>query len=130
MLIRKGCKGVIVMLNESRFKINVPFNEVIRLVEQLWSWELGEHVILNSDEVYFSNTVPFERVPIYLLGRRGGLSPKDAETLASYLRLHEVVALAEAFLYRFWLCKVGGGNCRGLTNIFFRIVANYRRGLP
>ena len=130
MLIRKGRKGVIVMLNESKFEINVSFDEVIRLMEQLWPWELGEHVILNGDEIYFRDAVPFERVLIYLLGRRGGLQPKDAETLAYYLRLHEIVALTETFLYRFWLCEVSNGNCGKIINIFSRIIANYRKVLP
>ncbi|BDR91068.1 hypothetical protein [Vulcanisaeta souniana] len=130
MLIRKGRRGVVVVLNEGKFEVGIPFSEVVRLMERLWPWELGEHVVLNGDEAHFKDMIPFERVLIYLLARRGGLLPRDAEALASYLRLHEVVALSETFLYRFWLCKVSDNDCRRLTDVFSRIIANYRRVLP
>lgn len=130
MLIKKGRKGVVVVLNEGKFGVGVSLEEIMELMERLWPWELGEHVIINSDGAYFNDMIPFERVLIYLLGRRGGLPPLDAEALASYLRLHEVVALSETFLYRFWLCKINNGDCKKLTYIFSRIIANYRRVLP
>lgn len=129
MLIRKGRKGSIVILNEGKFEVGVSFDEIVKLMKKLWPWELGEHIILNGDQAYFNDTIPFERVLIYLLGRRGGLSPADAEALAFYLRLHEVVALSETFLNRFWLCKISNNNCKRLTDTFSRIIASYRKVL-
>jgi hypothetical protein len=86
--------------------------------------EEGEGVLV------FRDRVPFERALVYLLARRGGLPPGDAEFLAASLRLHETALIADALLYRLWLCRSGGGGCRRVVDAFVKMAKAYREVLP
>ncbi|MGC9051677.1 hypothetical protein [Pyrobaculum sp.] len=131
MLIRRrGAGRVVVVAQEGKFEVGVPLEEVSDFLRKLWPWELGRHVELSDGELVFRDRVPFERALVYLLARRGRLPRADAEILAASLRLHEVSLLADAFLYRLWLCRSEGGNCRRIVDAFARIAKIYRGVLP
>jgi len=131
MLIRRrGSRRVAVVAAEGRFEVGVPLEEVVGFLERLWPWELGRHVEVGDSELVFHDRVPFERTLVYLLARRAGLPPREAEFLASSLRLHEAALLADALLYRLWLCKIGGGSCRRVVDAFAKMARMYREVLP
>ena len=131
MLIRRrGSRRVAVVAAEGRFEVGISLEEVAAFLERLWPWELGRHVEVGEGELVFRDRVPFERTIIYLLARRGGLPPREAEFLAASLRLHEVGLLADALLYRLWLCKLGGGDCRRVVDAFVKMARIYRGVLP
>jgi hypothetical protein len=131
MLIkRRGPRRVAVVAAEGRFEVGVPLEEVAGFLRRLWPWEFGRHVEEGEGVLVFRDRVPFERALVYLLARRGGLSPGDAEFLAASLRLHETALIADALLYRLWLCRSGGGGCRRMVNAFAKIAKAYREVLP
>lgn len=128
MLVRrKGARRVVVKSWEGSFEVGVPFEEVVEFLTRLWPWEAGWHYEVGNGEVAFRDRIPFERAVAYLLARRGGLSPAEAEAVAAYLRQHELAALTDAFLYRMWLCKRAGGRCKGVTDAFAKMAVLYRK---
>ncbi|AET34267.1 hypothetical protein [Pyrobaculum ferrireducens] len=131
MLIRRrGARRVAVVAPEGRFEVGVPLEEVADFLKRLWPWEVGRHVELSDGELVFRDRVPFERALVYLLARRSRLPRGEAEVLAASLRLHEVSLIADAFLYRLWLCRAEGGNCRRIVDAFAKIAKTYREALP
>ncbi|MEM0468575.1 MAG: hypothetical protein QXT27_05210 [Pyrobaculum sp.] len=131
MLIRRrGGRRVVVVAQEGRFEVGVALEEVAEFLKKLWPWEFGRHVAEEDGALVFKDRVPFERALVYLLARRGRLPRADAELLAASLRLHEVSLLADAFLYRLWLCRAEGGGCRRVVDVFAKIAKLYRAALP
>ncbi|MFP3193459.1 MAG: hypothetical protein RXR02_10145 [Thermoproteus sp.] len=131
MLIRRrGPRRVAVVAAEGRFEVGIPLEEVAGFLRRLWPWEFGRHVEEGEGELVFRDRVPFERALVYLLARRGRLPPSDAEFLAASLRLHETALLADALLYRLWLCRSEGGDCRRVVDAFAKMAKTYREILP
>lgn len=122
-----GNRRVVVYAEGTRFSVGVDLAEVVKFLENLWPWELGHHVRVSGNTLIFEDRIPFERVLVYLLARRGGLTHEEAVKLATSTRQFELSLLAGAFLYRFWVCRINLRRCRYIVDVFAKIVASYKK---
>jgi DNA polymerase/3'-5' exonuclease PolX len=128
--IRCADRGVEVRIAEASLKAAVDFNEVAGYIRRMCPWCEGKYVAIRDDVIEIRDRTIYARAVVYILARRSRLTVSDAEYVASVTHPHEVEAIADALMYRLYLC-LGDAACEHhIVNTFIKIVETYRGVLP